>query len=91
MGSQPKHTRRLFRHPRGCRTESEGSSTDHHEPTQAKADDYDVFNALDIMENNEFLKELKFGIGDGQLQYYLYNWRCGGVALTTSDIGLVLL
>jgi glycylpeptide N-tetradecanoyltransferase len=50
-----------------------------------------VFNALDIMENNEFLKELKFGIGDGQLQYYLYNWRCGGGNLTTSDVGLVLL
>eukprot|EP00971_Amphidinium_carterae_P137415 2723238-Amphidinium_carterae.1 len=22
------------------------------------------------------LKELKFGIGDGFLQYYLYNWKC---------------
>ena len=24
----------------------------------------------------ECLTELKFGIGDGQLQYYLYNWSC---------------
>ena len=29
----------------------------------------DVFNALNIMENDQFLKELKFGIGDGHLQY----------------------
>ena len=37
---------------------------------------YDVFNALDLMENKLFLENLKFGIGDGNLQYYLYNWRC---------------
>lgn len=28
------------------------------------------------MENSKFLEELKFGQGDGNLQYYLYNWRC---------------
>jgi len=37
---------------------------------------YDVFNALDLMDNKEFLDKLKFGIGDGNLQYYLYNWKC---------------
>ncbi|OLQ11509.1 Glycylpeptide N-tetradecanoyltransferase 1 [Symbiodinium microadriaticum] len=43
---------------------------------------FDVFNALDIMDNESFLKDLKFGIGDGYLrpgtcrQYYLYNWKC---------------
>ena len=37
---------------------------------------FDVFNALDLMENKEFLEKLKFGIGDGNLQYYLYNWKC---------------
>lgn len=42
----------------------------------AKKLDYDVFNALDLMENKQFLEELKFGIGDGDLQYYLYNWKC---------------
>lgn len=41
----------------------------------AKQKDFDVFNALDIMENEQYLKELKFGIGDGNLHYYLYNWR----------------
>jgi hypothetical protein len=37
---------------------------------------FDVFNALDLMENKEFLEKLKFGVGDGFLQYYLYNWKC---------------
>ena len=36
----------------------------------------DVFNALDLMENASFLENLKFGIGDGNLQYYIYNWKC---------------
>jgi glycylpeptide N-tetradecanoyltransferase len=40
---------------------------------------FDVFNALDLMENKEFLETLKFGIGDGNLQYYLYNWRCPSI------------
>merc|ERR1719424_601282 len=31
----------------------------------AKQHDFDVFNALNVMENESFLKELKFGIGDG--------------------------
>ena len=39
----------------------------------AKQKNFDVFNALDVMENEGFLKELKFGPGDGQLHYYLYN------------------
>jgi len=54
----------------------------------AKKDDFDVFNALDLMENLEFLEKLKFGIGDGNLQYYFYNWRCPDMVPT--KIGLVL-
>ena len=41
--------------------------------------EFDVFNALDLMMNKEFLEKLKFGIGDGNLQYYLYNWRCASM------------
>lgn len=41
----------------------------------AKQKGYDVFNALDVHQNQEFFKELKFMIGDGNLNYYLYNWR----------------
>ena len=51
---------------------------------------YDVFNALDLLDNGEFLKELKFGIGDGSLQYYLYNWRMGEM-LEPKEVGLILL
>jgi glycylpeptide N-tetradecanoyltransferase len=50
---------------------------------------FDVFNALNVMENADFLEKLKFGIGDGNLQYYLYNWRCP--EMVPSDVGLVLL
>jgi len=55
----------------------------------AKHHEFDVFNALDILENGTFLKELKFGIGDGHLQYYLYNWRAPFVQ--PGEVGLVLL
>ncbi|KAL7647000.1 UNVERIFIED_CONTAM: hypothetical protein RMT77_002257 [Armadillidium vulgare] len=54
----------------------------------ARNDNFDVFNALDLMENEQFLSELKFGQGDGNLQYYLYNWRCP--SMTPSKVGLVL-
>ncbi|KAH7651292.1 Glycylpeptide N-tetradecanoyltransferase protein [Dioscorea alata] len=56
----------------------------------AKKNDYDVFNALDVMQNESFLKELKFGPGDGHLHYYLYNYRIRK-ALHPSELGLVLL
>ena len=38
----------------------------------------------------QVLKDLKFGIGDGRLRYYLYNWRLPA-ELKPSDVGLVLL
>ncbi|KAL3270448.1 hypothetical protein HHI36_020999 [Cryptolaemus montrouzieri] len=54
----------------------------------AKSLGFDVFNALDLMDNKEFLEPLKFGIGDGNLQYYLYNWKCP--SMIPSELGLVL-
>ncbi|KAG6965575.1 hypothetical protein JG688_00007144 [Phytophthora aleatoria] len=54
----------------------------------AKKDDFDVFNALSLMDNMEFLKELKFGPGDGDLMYYLYNWRCP--RMEGDKVGIVL-
>ncbi|TSK20190.1 Glycylpeptide N-tetradecanoyltransferase 2 [Bagarius yarrelli] len=54
----------------------------------AKLKGFDVFNALDLMENKTFLEKLKFGIGDGNLQYYLYNWKCPG--MDPEKVGLVL-
>lgn len=42
------------------------------------------------MQNETFLKDLKFGIGDGKLRYYLYNWRIKD-ELKPAEVGLVLL
>ena len=36
---------------------------------------FDVFNALTLLDNPLFLQEQKFGPGDGKLHYYLYNYR----------------
>ena len=36
---------------------------------------FDVFNCLNIMDNMSFLRELKFGVGDGILNYYMYNYH----------------
>ncbi|KEI40642.1 uncharacterized protein L969DRAFT_85855 [Mixia osmundae IAM 14324] len=41
---------------------------------------FDVFNALTLMDNNLFIHDLKFGAGDGFLNYYLYNWRAHAIA-----------
>lgn len=38
----------------------------------------------------DLLKDLKFGPGDGHLQYYLYNWRVA-TALEPRQVGLILL
>jgi len=61
-----------------------------------------VFNALTLLDNPLFLEELKFGMGDGFLNYYLFNYRAksihGGVKHggamdkeLQSGIGLVML
>jgi glycylpeptide N-tetradecanoyltransferase len=55
----------------------------------ANGEDMDVFNALEQMKNKEFFDALKFGRGDGNLQYYLYNWCCP--TMQPKDIGMVLL
>lgn len=36
---------------------------------------FDVFNALRLQDNDLFLEKLRFGRGDGQLNYYLFNYR----------------
>ena len=54
----------------------------------AKQEGFDVFNALNLMDNAEYLQALKFGPGDGDLMYYLYNWRCP--RMESNKIGLVL-
>ena len=56
---------------------------------RAKNEGFDVFNALDVMENEKFLENLKFGVGDGYLQYYIYNWLAPKIS--HNKVGLVLL
>lgn len=48
---------------------------------------YDVLNALTLMDNPLFLKELKFGMGDGLLHFYVFNYRAGAIAGGMSDTG----
>jgi glycylpeptide N-tetradecanoyltransferase len=52
-------------------------------PLTSKQANFDVFNALTLLDNPLFLEKQKFGPGDGQLHYYLYNYRAktipGGV------------
>jgi glycylpeptide N-tetradecanoyltransferase len=68
----------------------------------AKRFGFDVFNALTLLDNSLFLEQQKFGAGDGQLHYYLYNYRAnpvhGGVDVNNniddrnhSGIGVVML
>jgi glycylpeptide N-tetradecanoyltransferase len=57
--------------------------------TAAKKEGADVFNALDLSDNLSIFEHLKFGQGDGFLQYYLYNWKCP--TMEAKDVGLVLL
>ena len=39
-----------------------------------------MFNALTLLDNPLFLKEQLFGPGDGQLHYYVYNYRTQPIA-----------
>ncbi|XP_051529802.1 glycylpeptide N-tetradecanoyltransferase 1-like isoform X2 [Myxocyprinus asiaticus] len=53
-----------------------------------KAVGFDVFSALDIMDNKAFFEPLKFRMGDVCKHYYLYNWRCPVIA--SDKVGIVL-
>ncbi|XP_026171293.1 glycylpeptide N-tetradecanoyltransferase 2-like [Mastacembelus armatus] len=53
----------------------------------AKSKNFDIFYALDVMENKGFLEKLKFSISDRSLHYYLYNWMCPN--MSPDKVGLV--
>lgn len=40
---------------------------------------FDVFNALTLLDNPLFLEKQLFGPGDGQLHYYLFNYRTADI------------
>lgn len=69
---------------------------------EAKNMNIDVFNALSSQDNTLFLNDLKFGAGDGFLNYYVFNYKAnhidGGIEEGTNDfaangsgVGVVLL
>lgn len=47
---------------------------------EAKHAGFDVFNALTLLDNPLVLDDLGFSAGDGQLHYYLYNWRTAPIS-----------
>ena len=57
--------------------------------TIAKGLGFDVFNCLNTAQNSEFLETLRFGPGDGNLRYYLYNWKTAPIQ--PQDVALVML
>ncbi|EGN93299.1 hypothetical protein SERLA73DRAFT_189863, partial [Serpula lacrymans var. lacrymans S7.3] len=50
--------------------------------------EFDVFNALTLMDNMNFLEDLKFGAGDGLLNFYLFNWRTAPLAGVNPEGGV---
>jgi len=55
----------------------------------AKKNNFDVFNALSLLDNGLFIDDLKFGAGDGLLHYYLFNWRTMRISGGIRDDGKV--
>lgn len=55
----------------------------------AKQENFDVYNCLNIMENETVFKDLLFGMGDGTLKYYFYNFVCPDTK--PGELALVLM
>ena len=55
----------------------------------AKNAGFDVYNCLNIMDNETVFKDLLFGVGDGKLKYYLWNFVCPETA--PKDLSIVLM
>nr|XP_040032348.1 glycylpeptide N-tetradecanoyltransferase 1-like isoform X1 [Gasterosteus aculeatus aculeatus] len=53
----------------------------------AKSKGFDVFCALDVMDNKSFFENLKFNVIDKSVRYYLYNWMCPD--MSPDKVGLV--
>jgi glycylpeptide N-tetradecanoyltransferase len=64
----------------------------------AKKEDFDVYNCLDLMDNESVFKvlqkitqELHFMVGDGYLNYYLYNWNLKKGQIKPCELAVVLV
>ena len=54
----------------------------------AQNNNVDVLNCLDIHDNMQFIHQLRFNIGTGQLHYYIQNLQ---LKCNPSDIGIILV
>lgn len=57
----------------------------------AKRQEFDVYNCLDIMNNQSVFENLYFMVGDGHLNYYLYNWALGRESIEPGELATVLV
>lgn len=55
----------------------------------AKQQNFDVFNALNVMDNEGVFNDLLFGRGDGSLKYYFYNYAFPEIE--PNQLGIVLM
>lgn len=46
-------------------------------------------NCLELLSNGTMLTDLKFGRGDGELHFYMYNYRCKDVS--SHEMALVMI
>lgn len=51
---------------------------------------HDVYNCLNVMENGPIFDELHFQMGDGHLNYYLYNWVMECKHIKPEELAVVL-
>lgn len=56
----------------------------------AKSFGYDVYNCLNLMENASVFDDLHFQMGDGNLNYYMYNWVMKCRKIKPEELGVVL-
>jgi glycylpeptide N-tetradecanoyltransferase len=52
---------------------------------------FDVFNCLSTMENTKFVADLKFGVGDGTLNFYMYNYGLKGSFMKPDQLAISLV
>lgn len=56
----------------------------------AKKNGFDVYNCLNLMDNATVFEDLHFQMGDGNLNYYLYNWVMESRKADPTELGIVL-
>ena len=55
----------------------------------AKNHNFDVYNALNVLDNESVFNDLLFGKGDGSLKYYFYNYKTP--TIKPNELGIVLM